>query len=237
MSVDPHPEFERRKSEERRGDETTAYAGHERRKLDRRSIDNLRTDVEWNVAEETEDGLFSRVGSKFPVKPARFALMAIAIIAGGSAAFIATRSTPEVAPPPVTEYVAEARAQILVANETIKVGQRVTPAAIAWGEWPEDSVRADYITQTAQPDALTEMSGTVARFEIFPGEPIRAEKLSQRTDGFLSAILERGMRGVSVSVAAEAASGGFIAPNDRVDVLLTGQMPKPLKAMQWQHWR
>jgi pilus assembly protein CpaB len=64
------------------------------------------------------------------------------------------------------------------------------------------------------------MTGAVARFEIFPGEPIREQKLVHADQGYLSAVLASGERGVSVSVTADSASGGFIVPNDHVDVVL-----------------
>jgi pilus assembly protein CpaB len=71
------------------------------------------------------------------------------------------------------------------------------------------------------PEALTDMLGTVARFEMFEGDPIRQQKLIRTDQGYLSAVLDKGMRGVSISVQADAASGGFIVPNDHVDVILT----------------
>jgi pilus assembly protein CpaB len=61
----------------------------------------------------------------------------------------------------------------------------------------------------------------VARFEIFEGDPIRQQKLIRTDQGYLSAVLDKGMRGVSIPVAADSASGGFIVPNDHVDVVLT----------------
>jgi pilus assembly protein CpaB len=74
---------------------------------------------------------------------------------------------------------------------------------------------------SATPDAITDIAGSIARSEILAGEPIRAEKLVPAGGGFLSSILETGMRAVSVSVAADSASGGFVSPGDRVDVVLT----------------
>jgi pilus assembly protein CpaB len=61
----------------------------------------------------------------------------------------------------------------------------------------------------------------VARFEFFPGEPIREAKLVHTDQGYLSAVLEKGKRGVSIPISAASGSGGFIVPNDRVDVVLT----------------
>jgi pilus assembly protein CpaB len=43
----------------------------------------------------------------------------------------------------------------------------------------------------------------------------------QPDGSYLAGVLEGGMRGVSVPITAAAASGGFIAPNDRVDVVAT----------------
>jgi pilus assembly protein CpaB len=111
---------------------------------------------------------------------------------------------------------------VLVAREGIGVGQRLTVASLGWEDWPEGAVRPEYITIDAAPEAIEDMSGSLARVEIFPGEPIYRKKLvPPGQGGHLSAVLDRGKRGVSVSVAAASASGGFIVPGDRVDVVLT----------------
>jgi pilus assembly protein CpaB len=39
--------------------------------------------------------------------------------------------------------------------------------------------------------------------------------------GFLSAILPKGMRAVAIDISAATSAGGFILPNDHVDVILT----------------
>ncbi len=110
---------------------------------------------------------------------------------------------------------------VLVAGRAIGLGERLSGGALSWQEWPDKAVRPDYITDTASPDAMTKMAGDVARAEFVAGEPILASKLVESPDGYLSAVLAPGMRGVSVSVTPDAASGGFIVPNDHVDVVLT----------------
>ena len=65
--------------------------------------------------------------------------------------------------------------------------------------------------------------GAVARFEIFPGDPISEKKLVRTGQGYMSAVLDKGKRGISVAVEAASASGGFIMPNDRVDIVSTRQ--------------
>ena len=56
------------------------------------------------------------------------------------------------------------------------------------------------------------------------GPPSWRQRVLDRTG--LSAVLEKGQRGVSITVAAESASGGFVVPNDHVDVILTRSTAK-----------
>ena len=157
------------------------------------------------------------------MKPARIVLLLVAVVAGGLAAFLVTRGGPEAPPQIVTNEVVreEAKTQILVARDTIGIGERLTPETVEWQDWPEGAIRAEYVTISAMPEAPTDLTGAVARFEFFPGEPIREQKLVRAAQGYLSAVLAKGMRGVSVPVNADASAGGYIVPNDHVDVLLT----------------
>jgi len=157
------------------------------------------------------------------MKPARILLLAVAVIAGGLAAFLVSRgAAPE---PETTQAVAQVRQEpktrVLVASVNIGMGQRLTDALVEWQDWPEGAVRPEYITYDVVPDAPEQMVGTVARFEIFAGEPIRQAKLVRTSQGYLSAVIAKGMRAVSVGVSAVSGAGGFIVPNDRVDVVST----------------
>lgn len=157
------------------------------------------------------------------MRASRIILLFVALLAGGLAAFLAMRqgAPQQVAVPGPTQIVEEQKTKILVAKAPIGVGQRLSSDTIEWMDWPELSVRDEYVTEAELPDALTQMNGTVARFEIFIGEPISDQKLVKSDQGYLSAVLPKGMRGVSVPVSADAAAGGFVVPNDRVDVVLT----------------
>lgn len=181
------------------------------------------------AGDDTSTGVSLPSFSLGGLKPSRIILLAVALLAGGVAAWLAVGRQPEAAPAPaVVQQVAPATPppaattiEVLVANAPIAVGVRITPDLLAWQKWPEETVRAEYVTSAATPEAMTDLSGAVARSEILPGEPIRREKLGQAGAGYLSAILEPGKRAVSVSIDAKSASGGFIMPNDHVDVVLT----------------
>lgn len=157
------------------------------------------------------------------MRPARIILLLVALVAGGLAAFLVTRGgrAPASSQQVVTQVVPEAKTQILVAKTPIGMGERLSAATVEWQDWPEGALRPEYVTISAMPEAPAQLNGSVARFEFFPGEPIREAKLVRTDQGYLSAVLSSGMRGVSVGVSALSSSGGFVVPNDRVDVVLT----------------
>jgi pilus assembly protein CpaB len=156
------------------------------------------------------------------MRPARIILLLVALVAGTLAAFLVTRgSRAPQTDQAVTQVVAEPKTQILVARAAIGIGERLNPETVEWQDWPEGALRPEYVTVSAMPEAPTQLTGAVARFEFFPGEPIREAKLVRSDQGYLSAVLAPGKRGVSVSVTAASSAGGFVVPNDHVDVLLT----------------
>src|SRR6185436_5528889 len=77
--------------------------------------------------------------------------------------------------------------------------------------------------QSAQPgSADVAIVGAVARRRILANEPISPDQLIQRGDRSIgSAVVSPGMRAVSIRIKPETASGGFIAPGDYVDVMLS----------------
>ena len=73
-----------------------------------------------------------------------------------------------------------------------------------------------------RPNAIETLSGSIARAPFVTGEPIREAKLvNAKGSGFMAAILPSGMRAISTQISPETGAGGFILPNDHVDVILT----------------
>lgn len=200
--------------------------GAERRQAERRGLESLRTEYQRSLlanTDEPEEVSGPRLSLPFGLKPSRLALVLIAVVAGGIAAYLAMSREP--APAPVATAPVEAAAapmtQILVAKSNLAVGQRLTPEMLEWQDWPDAAMRPDYVSNAVDPEAVKEMTGRMVRATVYSGEPIRQEKLAASNGGLLSSILDKGMRGVSVQITAESASGGFVLPDDRVDVLLT----------------
>jgi pilus assembly protein CpaB len=111
--------------------------------------------------------------------------------------------------------------EVLVARSDIGLGQRVGDK-LQWQAWPQSATAASLIRRNDRPNAITQFADSIARTPFIEGEPIREAKLiSLNGTGFMAAILPGGMRAVSTPISPETGAGGFILPNDRVDVILS----------------
>ena len=149
-------------------------------------------------------------------------LIAVALSAAGGAAWLALAVSPEPQVAAVTVIPEKvAMADILVAAAVVPEGGKVGPEHLKWQAWPEDAVQPGFISRSARPEAITEVEGSVTRNGLVAGEPVLGDKLAPAGSGFLSYLLEPGSRAIAVRVSAENTAGGFVLPNDRVDVLHT----------------
>src|SRR5476649_1747867 len=160
---------------------------------------------------------------------ARIVVLTIAVGAGGIAAYLASGSDNKPLP---TEPVAQLQTvDVLVAKSDIGLGQTVGPDDMQWQTWPAATASNTFIRRNERPDATTQIAGSIARAPFIAGEPIREPKLVRANgSGFMAAILPTGMRAISTEISPETGAGGFILPNDRVDVILSKRDKNPDKA-------
>jgi pilus assembly protein CpaB len=154
------------------------------------------------------------------MKVARLAVLGIAIVAGGAAALLAGRS--EGPPPPAAPVATISTEDILIAKKDINIGQALQADDMGWAAWPAGSASPLFVHKSDRAGAIAQLAGSIARVPIADGEPLRESKLIKANgSGYMAAILPAGMRAVSTEISPETGAGGFILPNDRVDVLLT----------------
>lgn len=157
---------------------------------------------------------------------ARIVVLVIALGAGGVAAYLASGSDNKVAPAPAAVQLKTV--DVLVAKADIGLGQAIKPDDLQWQTWPATSASDAFIRRSNRPDATKELTGWIARAPFIAGEPIREQKLVKANgSGFMAAILPTGMRAVSTEISPESGAGGFILPNDRVDVIVTKHLKLP----------
>src|ERR1700731_2349082 len=151
---------------------------------------------------------------------ARIVVLIIALGAGGVAAYLVSGSANK--PPPTAPVAQLQTVDVLVAKSDIGLGQTVAAEDLQWQTWPAATASNTFIRRNDRPDAATQIAGSIARPPFIAGEPIREPKLVKGNgSGFMAAILPTGMRAISTEISPETGAGGFILPNDRVDVILT----------------
>jgi pilus assembly protein CpaB len=151
---------------------------------------------------------------------ARIVVLVLAVGAGGIAAYLASGTDRKPEPLPIAAQIETV--DVLVAKSDLPLGQSITADDMQWQSWPAGTVSPAFIKRSASPNAIAEFTGSIVRSTFFAGEPIRNAKLVKADgSGFMAAILPTGMRAISTEVSPETGAGGFILPNDRVDVLLT----------------
>lgn len=152
----------------------------------------------------------------------RALLLTVALVCGGLAAWLVSSMQPAESSTTDAGAVTRVRMeQILAAAQDLGQGAQVRAEHLRWQNWPAEAVAPTYIRRSRRPNAIEELAGFVARGSVVAGEPIVEEKLAPARSSFLSAVLTPGMRAVAIQISAEKSAGGFVLPNDRVDVLLT----------------
>ena len=157
------------------------------------------------------------------MKPARIAVLGIAGVAGLMAFMLSGGEPPPPAPQVVEgEMRREPTTEILVTTADIPIGGTLTAENVIWRAWPDTAIAPNFVRRTSDPDALERTRGSITRFPLSANEPIIAQRLIRADGGgFMAAMLPAGMRAIAVPITPETGAGGFILPNDRVDVLLT----------------
>lgn len=140
-----------------------------------------------------------------------FALMVRGLVGGG------TKQADAKIAPPSAEI-----AEVLVAATRLDPGRPMVPASVRWEAWPTKAVDASFIRKSPGSSPAAIVAGMVVRAPMVPGEPVTFAKIvKSQGAGFMAATIAPGMRAVSISVSVASVAGGFILPNNRVDIMLT----------------
>ncbi|MGH6890309.1 MAG: Flp pilus assembly protein CpaB [Rhizomicrobium sp.] len=155
----------------------------------------------------------------------RIIVLVVAAVAAGGVALLARSllggGTSQTAAAPAPQIVTS---EVLVAASQLTPGSALTPASVRWQGWPKSSVDSSFITHDASPDIAKVVQGAVVRSPMVAGEPLTPTKIVHAdATGFMAARLLSGMRAVSIAISVDTGAGGFILPDDHVDVLSTQQ--------------
>lgn len=158
------------------------------------------------------------------MKPARLLILGTALAAGiGAAVMVASQKPPE-APKPTIVRAPVVNDQVLVAAKELSIGAVIQDGDLKWQDWPKQAVPPNVISKSQTPGALLDYKGALVRNTLGLGEPAYPDRLIKAgAGGFLSALLPSGMRALAIGIdnGGSQSAGGFVLPNDHVDVIHT----------------
>jgi pilus assembly protein CpaB len=156
------------------------------------------------------------------MKAARLVVLGIAVAAGGVAAILASGHKPAPPPPAKAPVVQIETVNVLIAKTDLGRGEVIESSDIGWQIWPKAAANSNFIEKSERPDAISQFTGAIVRVPVASGQPIYDPMVVfAKGSGFLAAVLPKGMRAVAMTISPESDAGGFILPEDHVDVLLT----------------
>lgn len=142
-------------------------------------------------------------------------LLAAAIIGFGTFVMMNSKApepTPQAQQVPTTEIAAAAR--------DLPTGTILKESDLKWIPWAANAETGTLVVKSKS--NLADLSGAVVRDGFRTDEPILSARIAHPHDqGFLAAVLNPGMRAMSISLTPMAEVAGFVFPGDRVDVILT----------------
>ena len=160
---------------------------------------------------------------------ARVLVAVVAVAAAGGAALVMKNAVKQPKLQTIVKEIAEEH--VLVAARKVGLGEMLTRSHLRWEPWPK-KMSKNYITRKRNPQALRKYTGMIARSSLQRGEPISPLKVvSKEGGGVMAALLSSGMRAISTPIRPATAAGGFILPNDRVDVILSRSMKRGREKM------
>jgi pilus assembly protein CpaB len=161
------------------------------------------------------------------MEPKKIALLVGALIVAITTAFLArSMFTGSSAPEAGASAIPDPNQlpHVLVATKQLPVGTIIGPDSFRFQPWPKELVEEAYFIQGKADQA--KLVGSVVRTAVSAGQPMTQGSLIQPGErGFLAAALGAGMRAVTVPVSIQNSVAGFIFPGDRVDVMLTQNVP------------
>jgi len=155
-------------------------------------------------------------------------MLASAVLFGLLAVFVAqawlNNQTERLKPGDASPAPVAATKTVVVASQPLRFGHQLSPQTLREVAWPEGAVPTGTFTTVAD---LLAPGKRIVLYSIEPNEPILASKITgPGQKGTLSAILQEGMKAVTVRVNDVEGVAGFVLPGDHVDVLMTRNSDK-----------
>ena len=158
------------------------------------------------------------------MKPIVLGLAVVAVTAAAGTAFLAQRWVAGQTARPVAVQQAPG-VEVLVVARDVAVGVQIGEGDLRYESWPASAAQR-FVTRKAGDDPKIRFLGLVTRRSLSEGEPFAESSVVKLEAGLLAGLLDPGMRAVSVSISNASAVSGFVAPGDRVDVVMAADFQR-----------
>lgn len=145
-------------------------------------------------------------------------LLVGALASGGGAAYF----TGSYIDNTVDKHIQKINAQyepisVVVASRDLMPGDLILSANVSLRDVPKGFVHSDALRKTD----YSSTKGYALAYPVNAGEPILHSHLSRKRGGKFASLIEKGMRALTMRVDNVSSMAGMLAPNDKVDILLT----------------
>lgn len=148
-----------------------------------------------------------------------FIMLIVALAFAGAAALIAKRWVDTLNQAPVAE---QNTVSVAVAAIHIPFATRIEKTNYKFVNWPKENVPPDAITEADAKNNPDILNGKIVQREFFPGEVLIKPQVKDHLGGStLSALIQEGMRAISVRVDDVVGVAGFILPGNKADIIVS----------------
>lgn len=158
------------------------------------------------------------------MKPVVAIVAVVAVVAALATAFLAQQWVADQTARPVAVQKAPT-AEVLVVARDVAPGSALTDDDLRYESWPT-ATAARFLVRQPGEDLKAKFVGAIPRRALAAGEPFQDSAIARTDAGLLAVLLEPGMRAASVAISNASAVSGFIAPGDRVDVVLAADFQR-----------
>ena len=151
-------------------------------------------------------------------KPATILLLAILVGGLGAALVYRYLRVQQAELAAAREEALGATVDVVVADQIIPIGSKIEAGQVRLVRWPVDAEPQGAVHET---DGVV---GRIARMTVQKNQPVSELYVTSEAAGLLPLLIKEGMRAMSVKVDKVTGVSGFITPNSRVDVLVSGKI-------------
>ena len=156
------------------------------------------------------------------MRPISAVLIAVALMGGGGATFMAKKYIENrAAETAAREEELKRDVEVLVASRDLKQGHVLKATDLRWDRWPVPTAEATkVVTRETEKEILDHLPGTALRRAVVAGEPVtEGVVFKPGAPGMMPGMIAPGKRAVGIKVSPETSASGFVLPGDYVDVM------------------